>query len=359
MSDFFTDIALLSFKNRLEELNDYSDTSFDLQNEQLFNLLNEAQATLYGRKYDFRSIHSYQDFRERLPVQNNADIRPYVNKMATGKPNILWPGTCKQFVKAPQLAHSKAGNKKHILPVSDQMISENFFQGISDSYALYLRDHPESRLFSAFSVWLGVDLQEENLGNISGVLRSNMPFVLSLLTFPNDFPEDQASKELLLEEILKKCQQDKISNFHGTPFLWNAFLNKAQTFFGKSGLQDICASAEVFFHRGTPSPEQMKEGLDGIAYQASYCSAEGYFGIQDQMEEPTLLLMLDTSVFYEFIPINDSLEPQNAIPLEEIALDKDYRMLISTCSGLWRYCSDGPALRFVSRKPYKFILCNN
>ncbi len=358
MSDFFTDIAQLSFKTRLEELKDYAHASFDIQNEQLFNLLNEAQGCFYGKKYDFRNIFSYQDFRERLPILQNSDIQPYLRKMIAGKPNILWPGICKHFVKAPQNGSQKNGNNKHCLPVSDQMISENFFQGINDCNALYLKDHPESRLFSAFSIWLGVDSKEENLGNISAVLRKNMPFILSLLTFPNELPEESANEQLT-EEILKKCQQDKISNFQGTPSLFKAFMDKAYAFFGKKSIQEICPSAEAFFHRGCPVPAQMEQGIEGLNYQASYCSAEGFFGIQDQPGETALLLMLDTSVFYEFIPVDAALEPQNAVPLEEVVLGKDYRMIITTCSGLWRYCSEGPAIRFVAEKPYKFILCNN
>jgi hypothetical protein len=81
MSDFFTDIAQLSFKTRLEELKDYAFASYNIQNEQMFNLLNEAQACFYGRKYNFRSIFSYQDFRERLPILQNSDIQPYLRKM--------------------------------------------------------------------------------------------------------------------------------------------------------------------------------------------------------------------------------------------------------------------------------------
>jgi len=359
MSDFFTDIAQLSFKTRLEELKDYAHESFDIQNEQLFNLLNDAQGCFYGQKHDFRSIFSYQDFRERLPITQNSDLQPYLRKMIAGKPNILWPGICKHFVKAPQNGSQKSGNNKHFLPVSDQMISENFFQGINDCYALYLKDHPESRLFAAFSVWLGVDSKEEYSGNISAVLRKNMPFVLSLLTFPNELPEDQTANEQLAEEILKKCQQDKISNFQGTPSLFKAFLDKACVFFDKKNIQEICPSAEAFFHRGSPVPSQMEQGVEGLNYQASYCSAEGFFGIQDQPGQAALLLMLDLSIFYEFIPVNAALEPKNAVPLEEVVLGQDYRMIVTTCSGLWRYCSEGPAIRFVSEKPYKFVLCNN
>jgi hypothetical protein len=103
----------------------------------------------------------------------------------------------------------------------------------------------------------------------------------------------------------------------------------------------------------------MEQGVEGLNYQASYCSPEGFFGIQERPGEAALLLMIDISIFYEFIPVDVALEPENAIPLEEVVLGKDYRMIITTCSGLWRYCSGGPAVRFVSEKPYKFILCNN
>ena len=359
MSDFFTDIALLSFKNRLEEIKDYADTSFDLQNEQLFNLLDEAQGTSFGEKYDFRSIYSYQDFRERLPIQQYSSIQAAMRKITAGEPNILWPGVCKNILAASSTYCKKNGIKKHLLPVSDQMLSENFFQGINDSYALYLSSHPESHMFAAFSAWLGMEDEEEPLGNISAILRKTMPFVLSLLTIPNELSGEQADREQETEDILKKCQLDKISNFQGTPALMKAFLEKAYASFAKNSIKDICPSAEVFFHRGIPTVDQMQQGIEGLRYQASYCSAEGFFGIQDNPGEAAFLLMLDTSIFYEFIPVDAALETKNAIPLEEVVLNKAYRMIISTCSGLWRYCSEGPAICFVSEKPYKFILCKH
>jgi hypothetical protein len=77
-------------------------------------------------------------------------------------------------------------------------------------------------------------------------------------------PEEESAKEQLTEEIIKKCQQDKISNFQGTPSRMRAVLEKAYAFFDKKSLQEICPSAEVFFHRGMPSVNQMEQGVEGL-----------------------------------------------------------------------------------------------
>ena len=48
-------------------------------------------------------------------------------------------------------------------------------------------------------------------------------------------------------------------------------------------------------------------------------------------------------------------EAPTVVPLEGIELDKNYAMLISTSSGLWRYMI-GDTVKFTSKNPYKFII---
>ncbi len=62
--------------------------------------------------------------------------------------------------------------------------------------------------------------------------------------------------------------------------------------------------------------------------------------------------MLDYGIFYEFIPM-DAYDEENsvAIPLEEVELLKNYAIVITTNSGLWRYLI-GDTVKFVSLDPY-------
>ena len=66
-----------------------------------------------------------------------------------------------------------------------------------------------------------------------------------------------------------------------------------------------------------------------------------------------MLLMLDYGIFYEFIPM-DQFNPNNleAIPLEEVEIGKNYAMVITTNSGLWRYLI-GDTVRFTSLNPFR------
>ncbi len=66
-----------------------------------------------------------------------------------------------------------------------------------------------------------------------------------------------------------------------------------------------------------------------------------------------MLLMLDYGIFYEFIPTEESEdESPRAIPLSDVEIGKNYAMVITTNSGLWRY-NIGDTVKFTSKTPYR------
>jgi hypothetical protein len=91
-----------------------------------------------------------------------------------------------------------------------------------------------------------------------------------------------------------------------------------------------------------------------INYVESYNASEGYFGMQDQTDKDELLLLTNSQIFYEFISMNEfkNLESET-ISLQEVVVDKEYALVISTSAGLWRYLI-GDTIRFTSINPYRF-----
>jgi hypothetical protein len=88
-------------------------------------------------------------------------------------------------------------------------------------------------------------------------------------------------------------------------------------------------------------------------YYETYNASEGFFAIQDQNDSDELLLMLDYGIFYEFIPMDQYIgEDSKAIPLAKVELEKNYALIISTNSGLWRYMI-GDTIKFTNLKPYR------
>ena len=118
---------------------------------------------------------------------------------------------------------------------------------------------------------------------------------------------------------------------------------------------------EVFFHGGvafTPYREQYRRLIPSakMSYMETYNASEGFFGIQSDPDDPSLLLMIDYGVFFEFIAMDELNTPSpHAIPLWEVQPGKNYAMVISTSSGLWRYLI-GDTVRFTSTSPYKFVI---
>ena len=88
-------------------------------------------------------------------------------------------------------------------------------------------------------------------------------------------------------------------------------------------------------------------------YWETYNASEGFFGIQDRTNSDELLLMLDYGVYYEFIPVEEfEKEYPKTIGLSEVEIGKNYALVISTNSGLWRY-NIGDTIKFTSTSPHR------
>jgi hypothetical protein len=127
---------------------------------------------------------------------------------------------------------------------------------------------------------------------------------------------------------------------------------------GKENLMEVWPNLEVYFHGGVsfePYKEQYKKIIpdDAFKYYEIYNASEGFFAIQDENYSNDLLLMLDYGIFYEFIPMDTFGTPnQKIIPLADVELFKNYAIVITTNSGLWRYLI-GDTVRFTSLNPYR------
>jgi GH3 auxin-responsive promoter len=135
-------------------------------------------------------------------------------------------------------------------------------------------------------------------------------------------------------------------------------LNRILTESNNTSLFELWPNLEVYFHGGVnfePYREQYQKILPNsdFKYYEIYNASEGFFAIQDLNYSNDLLLMLDYGIFYEFIPMETfGTSDQKIIRLSEVELFKNYAIVITTNSGLWRYMI-GDTIRFTSLKPYR------
>ncbi len=345
-SDFITNLVGLFTKDRFEELKENHLRASDVQNEQLFDLLREAQATEWGKAHDFKSIISYQDFRERIPTQSSNMLEPYLRRIMDGATNLLWPGLPKRLLTS---------FNNTIIPISDQAIAETFTQGFNDNLCIHVHKHQESRLFNGFFVHVGNDTEPQIMDEMDEFLRQSQPFVLSLLNRPN-FTGMVRLSDSQLRQLIMEMRTEKASCFQGSVTSMKRLMQIAVQELGN--LPSFITDAEVLFYRTVNTSDILRRNKEGADFpftvQYAYCSPEGFIGIQDDPMDESFLLMLDLSQFFEFQPAN---QPEsNPLPLEDVTVGVDYQLILTTCSGLWRYRSEGPLLRFVSTEPYRFLL---
>ena len=80
-----TKIISKTFDSRLKQIDLYATQASEIQHRVLNRLVQQAAQTEWGKKYDYSSIRSYEDFRKRLPIQTYEEIKPYVERLPSGR----------------------------------------------------------------------------------------------------------------------------------------------------------------------------------------------------------------------------------------------------------------------------------
>ncbi|MDR0940576.1 MAG: GH3 auxin-responsive promoter family protein [Mediterranea sp.] len=358
-----TKIIGKAFDYRLRAIELYDTQAGTIQERVLNRLMRQAAGTEWGRKFDFATIADYDTFRRCLPIQTYDDVKPYVERMRGGERNLLWPSEIRWFAKSS----GTTGDKSKFLPVSREALADTHYLGGQDVVALYLRDNPESRFFSGKGLILGgshsPDLNSRHtlVGDLSAILIENINPLVNLVRVPDKRVALMSEWESKLEAIADSTLSKDVTSLSGVPSWMLVLIKRVLRKTGKATLEEVWPNLEVFFHGGvafTPYREQYAQVIRSsrMRYMETYNASEGYFGTQDDPTDPAMLLMIDYGIFYEFVPFEEvGSEHPRACCLEEVELGKNYAMVISTSSGLWRYMI-GDTVKFTKRDPYKFVI---
>jgi hypothetical protein len=333
----------------------------DVQDEWFRRLINLGKMTEWGKEFDYKSIRNVDQYNERVPISTYEDLKPYIDRLRQGEQNILWPEEIKWFAKSSGTTSSKS----KFIPVSNSALDECHFKGGKDMLSLYIHNNPESMIFDGKGLVMGGshNISEINNdsyydGDLSAIIIQNLPFWAQFLKTPNLSIALMDEWEAKIDMMARETMQHDVTSISGVPSWTMLLIKKVLELTGESNLTDVWPNLEVFFHGGVnfdPYREQFKQLIPshGMNYMETYNASEGFFGIQDQKNSTELLLMLDYGIFYEFIPaenLND--EHPKAIQLEQVELNHNYALVITTNAGLWRYLI-GDTVKFTSINPYR------
>jgi len=356
----FNSVFTWFMKKRIHQIELFMKYPNEVQEEWFEQLISMAESTEWGRKYQYKSIDNLTQFKERVPIQNYDTLKPYIERMLKGEKNVLWPSEIRWFAKSS----GTTSDRSKFIPVSEEALEECHFKGGKDVLTIYFNNQPNARMFTGKVLTLGGSHQvstinpDASFGDLSAVIMKNLPLWAELHRTPQLEIALLDNFEEKLEKIAQATKDVNVTSIGGVP-TWNLVLFKRiLEITGKKNMLEVWPNLEMYFHGAVnfgPYRDQFKALIpsDDMYYLENYNASEGFFGIQDTREPGDMLLMLDYGIFYEFLPL-ENLHDENpeTLTLDEVELDRNYALIISTNAGLWRYMI-GDTIKFTSLNPFR------
>ncbi len=346
-------------KQRIHQIELFLKYPNEVQEELLMHLIQSSKNTVVGKEYEFAYIQTYATFADRVPISSYEELQPLIERTRQGEQNVFWETPIKWFAKSSGTTNAKS----KFIPVSNEALEDCHYKGSKDLLCLYLNNNEDSELFVGKSLRLGGSSQiyeDKNtfFGDLSAILIENMPIWAEFSSTPSSKTSLMSEWETKIAAIINETKNENVTSFAGVPSWMLVLMNKMLEETGKGNLLELWPNLEVYFHGGVnfePYREQYQKILPkkDFKYYEIYNASEGFFAIQDLNYSSDLLLMLDYGIFYEFIPMDTFGTPnQKVVRLADVVLFKNYAIVITTNSGLWRYMI-GDTVRFTSLNPYR------
>lgn len=350
-------------KKRIHQIELFLKYPHEVQLEVFRKLIVEAKDTEFGKKYDFASIETPTQYRERVPLHHYEDMYPLIERIMKGEQNILWPSEIKWFSKSSGTTNARS----KFIPVSYEALEGCHFRGGKDLISIHVHNIPDSKLFSGKNLSIGGSHQvnpfdeahkDSYFGDVSAVIMKNLPIWVQVIRTPNLEIALMDEWESKIEAMAQYTLDQDVVSMSGVPTWTLVLIQRIMEIKGVDSILEVWPNLELFAHGAVsfaPYRKLFQELIptDRMDYLETYNASEGFFGLQDRSNSDELLLMLDYGIYYEFIPMSEWGKEQPAtLGLEDVEVGKNYALVISTNAGLWRYII-GDTIRFTSTNPYR------
>jgi hypothetical protein len=349
-------------KKRIQDVEFFMHNPFEVQEKLIFNLIQKASETEFGKKHGFKYITTISKFQEKVPLTSYEELFPSIERMMKGEQNIIWPTETKWFAKSSGTTNARS----KFIPVSPEALDDCHYKGGKDLLSIYINNHPDTNIFTGKSLSIGGSLHINDLagnsdsyyGDVSAVIMQNLPFWAEFLRTPSLETALLQEWEVKIEKMAYETSAENVTSISGVPTWTLILLQKILEIKNAKSIKEVWPNLELFFHGAVsfvPYRPIFNKLIpdEGMNYYETYNATEGFFGIQDRNKADDMLLMLDYGIFYEFIPLSDvDNDNPKVLTIDQVKVGETYSMVITTNAGLWRY-KIGDTIVFTSTKPYR------
>lgn len=330
----------------------------ETQQKVFIKLIKDAQNTSFGFDHHFRDIKNYDDFKKQVPIRDYEDLRPYIERVVAGEKDVLWKGKPLYFAKT---SGTTSGTK--YIPISNESMPYHI-QAAKQALLMYIAETGKADFVNGKMIFLQGSpiLEVKNgvkTGRLSGIVAHFVPSYLQknrMPTWETNCIEDWETK---VNAIVDETIHEDMSVISGIPPWVQMYFEKLTEKSGKN-IGQLFKKFNLFVYGGVNfEPYRQKfENLIGRKVDSIelFPASEGFFAFQDSQKEKGMLLLLNSGIFYEFIPSNEFFnENPTRISIADVKLGVNYVLILNTNAGLWGY-NIGDTVMFTSLKPYRVIV---
>ena len=321
-------------------------------------LIDEAAHTAFGKDHGFDAIHTYEDFKKQVPIRDYEALRPYVERVVHGEPDVLWKGKPAYFAKT---SGTTSGIK--YIPITKASLP-NHFNSARNAVLSYVHETGNASFLDGGLIFLSgsPELEEKagiKTGRLSGISNHQVPAYLKGNQKPSYETNCIDDWEEKLDKIVDETLQADMCLISGIPPWAQMYFDRIQARTGKK-VKDVFPNFSVFVYGGVNFEPYRAKLFEAIGKHVdsieTYPASEGFIAYQDSQTTPGLLLLLDTGIFFEFIPVDEYYsETPTRLSIGEVELGKNYALIINSNAGLWGY-SIGDTVKFISKDPYRIVV---
>ena len=379
-----------------KQFNNFTSHAMETQEATLRAIMERNKDCELGKKYDFANIHTIEEFQDKVPLSTFEDYVPLIDRMMeNGEENII---TGDKIVR--YCASSGSVGKPKMQPKTGKDCWNMYccgFVGTPGCASLYFKNHDLGKLPPQMGPLLmslnGHKMKNGLMCNGAGQVPFQYvrPILRFFITTPMDilYPEDEEGTNIPYFQ-LRFCLCNKKVSYLGSMVVtlltqmfeylednWEMICRDIET--GTIDPSVKCPdSLRKKYGKMKPNPKRaeelraiFREGFDKdpVAYKIwpklsfgygmtsstlsiyaeklkryvgdlpmhnmGYAASEGFMAMPVELNASDYVL-LPRSLIYEFIPV-DGDENARPLTLDKLEVGKDYEIIITNFSGLYRY----------------------
>ncbi len=330
---------------------DYQDSIFQ-------NLIKKGSTTLFGHDHGFKDIQTINDFNKLVPVRDYEDYKPYITKILDGGEDILWPG---QPLYLSKTSGTTSGVK--FIPITADSVP-NHMDSARNAALNYINETGQSQFLDGKLIFLSGSPELEDYGGIktgrlSGIVNHHVPAYLRTNQMPSYATNCIEDWEEKLEKIIDETLKEKMSMISGIPPWVQMYFDRIKERTGRP-IKEVFPDFSLFIYGGVNFEPYRAKLFETIGKEIpsieTYPASEGFIAYQDSQDQDGLLLLVNSGIFFQFIPVEEYFdENPTRLSVEEVELGKNYALIINSNAGLWGY-SIGDTVKFVSLFPHRLLV---